>query len=175
MEIYPFLKFSRCVIVPYEPTPAQQIKHRYWHESWKRRFLWPETIYWIGFKSTTVFRADAGTPSDCVTSTAADNTDACAEKLDPMLHQWMTEWFRLEWTSWGHLNHPCWTPLFKHGHLQQVAQDHVQEVFQYLRGWRHRSPSGSLFQCSVTLKEKFLFWEMNSLINSLSSKTWFFF
>lgn len=36
----------------------------------------------------------------------------------------------------------CATPLFKQTHLAQVAQDHVQVVFEYLQGWRAHSFSG---------------------------------
>ena len=118
-----------CVIVPYKPTSAQQIKHCYWHQSWNRQFLWPEGTHCIDLKSINVFREDTGTPSYCMTYTAVDKVDAHAKKIDLVLHQWVKYWFKLEWTSGDHLIHPCWTPLFKQGHLQQVAQDHVPEVF----------------------------------------------
>jgi len=36
----------------------------------------------------------------------------------------------------------CSTPLLKHGHLKQVAQDHVQMAFEYLQGWRFQSLCG---------------------------------
>ena len=41
----------------------------------------------------------------------------------------ITEWFRLQGTS-----DP--TPLLKQGHVEQVAQDHVQMAFEYLQGCR---------------------------------------
>ena len=34
------------------------------------------------------------------------------------------------------------TTLLKQGHLQLVAQDHVQTAFEYLQGWRIHNLSG---------------------------------
>jgi len=48
-------------------------------------------------------------------------------------------WLRLEGTTGGHLVEP---PLLKQGQLEQVAQDHVQTAFEYLRGWRVHSLPG---------------------------------
>ena len=36
----------------------------------------------------------------------------------------------------------CLAPLLKQGHLELVAQDHVQMVFEYLQGGRLHNPSG---------------------------------
>ena len=46
------------------------------------------------------------------------------------------------------------TPLLKQGHLEPVAQDHVQMAFEYLQRWRPPTSLGNLFQCSVTLTVK---------------------
>ena len=37
---------------------------------------------------------------------------------------------------------PGLNPLLKQGHLELVAQDHVQTVFEYLQGWRLHNLSG---------------------------------
>lgn len=46
----------------------------------------------------------------------------------------MTEWLRLEGASWGYKGPSGPTPLLKQFHLQQVAQHHVQMVFEDLLG-----------------------------------------
>lgn len=54
-------------------------------------------------------------------------------------------------TGWGWkgpLQVTCCNPLVRQDHLEPVAQDHVQGVFQYLKGG---DSTTSLFPCLVTL------------------------
>lgn len=66
----------------------------------------------------------------------------------------MVEVVRDIWRSFGPRS------LLKQGHLEQIAQNHVQMAFQCLQGWRFHILSGQAFpvlQCSVTLIEKRVF------------------
>lgn len=47
----------------------------------------------------------------------------------------------------NHLRSPSLTPCFEQGHLEHIAQDHIQMGFEYLHRRRDSSTSpGSLFQ-----------------------------
>ena len=48
----------------------------------------------------------------------------------------------------------CPTPLLKQGHLQAVAQDHVQTAFEYPKDGDFTAAMGKLCQCSGTLTVK---------------------
>jgi len=64
----------------------------------------------------------------------------------------MTEVKRILWRS-SSLN--C---FLQAGHLQQVAQDHAQMPFEYLKGQRLHIISGPPVQCSVTLTARQVFY-----------------
>ena len=77
-----------------------------------------------------------------------------------------TEQLRLEGTSVGHLVQP---PCFKQGHLEPVAQGHVQTSFEYLQAWRrHKLPGQAvLVLSSLTVKTCVLMFKQSLLCFSL--------
>lgn len=62
-----------------------------------------------------------------------------------MMHHIMVEVGADLWKSSGP------TSLLTQGHLQEVAQDHIRIVSEYILRWRLYNPSGKLCQCWVSL------------------------
>ena len=60
--------------------------------------------------------------------------------MNPSENHRIIGWLRLEEISGGHWVQPA--NLLKQGHLELVAQDHVQVTFGYCQGWRLHNLSG---------------------------------